>query len=55
MKSKFKSIETALQTHCTHIAGITETDLEKDENIYIEGYRWIAKQRKHNKRRARIL
>ena len=48
MKGKIKDLELTLLTHNTHIARITETYLEPQENIYISGYTWIGKPRTEN-------
>ena len=48
IKGKIKDLELTLLTHNTHIAGITETYLEPEENIYIPGYTWIGKPRTEN-------
>ena len=45
IKSKTKTLENTLLTHGTHIAGIIETHLGKGETIYIEGYKWVGKER----------
>ena len=47
LKSKLKSVESVLQTHGTHLAGITETHLDKGEEITLPGYIWIGKTRKN--------
>ena len=45
MKSKVSSLTTALHTHGTHIAAITETHLTNNETINIKGYQWIGRNR----------
>ena len=45
IKSKLDSLESYLKANEIHIAGITETHLQGKENIYIDGYRWIGKNR----------
>ena len=47
IKSKLKSVESALHSHGTHIAGMTETHLTEGEQINIPGYIWIGKPRHH--------
>ena len=45
VKSKINSLTSALHTHGTHIAGITETHINKNEEITIKGYQWIGQNR----------
>ena len=45
IRSKLDSLESYLKANEIHIAGITETHLQGKENIYIDGYRWIGKNR----------
>ena len=49
IKSKCMSLTTALHQHGTHIAAITETQLTSNENINIQGYKWIGKNRETGK------
>ena len=48
IKGKIKSLETTLNTEKISIALITETQLKKNEQISIKGYRWIHKPRPNN-------
>ena len=38
-----------MAAHGTHIAGITETHLQQGENIDIDGFKWLGKERKDRK------
>ena len=49
IKSKCMSLTTALHQPGTHIAAITETQLTSNENINIQGYKWIGKNRETGK------
>ena len=49
IKSKITSITTTLHTHNTHIAAITETHLNNDETINIQGYQWLDHNRENKK------
>ena len=46
IKSKIKSLTSALHTMGIHIAGITETHLASNEEVTIPGYKWLGKPRK---------
>ena len=48
IKGKIKSLETTLNTEKISIALITETQLKKNEQISVKGYRWIHKPRPNN-------
>ena len=48
IKGKIKSLETTLNTAKISIALITETQLKKNEQISVKGYRWIHKPRPNN-------
>ena len=52
IKSKCMSLTTVLHQHGTHIAAITETQLTSNENINIQGYKWIGKKQRNGKRRG---
>ena len=45
VKSKTTSIENTLSAHGTHIAAITETNLQKREKINIKGFEWVGRER----------
>ena len=42
-KSKQASLTSVLHTHGTHVAAITETHLDKNETLSINGYHWCGK------------
>ena len=47
IKNKITSITSALHTNNTHIAAITETHLNGNEDVKIRGYQWIGQNRPH--------
>ena len=49
IKNKTKSLENTMKAHGTHIAGITETHLQKGEQINIDGFKWLGKERTERK------
>ena len=49
IKGKLTSLTSALNTHGTHIAAITETLLGNNEKITIPGYTWKGKNREKKK------
>ena len=48
IKSKVKSIESLLKATKASIALISETKLDKNQQINIKGYKWIGKNRNRN-------
>ena len=45
IRSKLTSLTAALHTHSTHIAAITETHLNANNEVSVTGYQWIGKNR----------
>ena len=45
VKCKQASLTSVLHTHGTHVAAITETHLDKNETLSINGYHWCGKNR----------
>ena len=55
IKSKLTSLESLLTATTVDVALITETKLDKNQEINIKGYKWIARNRNKNGGGVEIL